>query len=81
MVMQQYFDHYAEAEVRLCKGFPRVYDNVLCIPAFAEDQHFLDYVLEEQAEQSLLVIVVVNSPANSADEEYCHLSENTVPGD
>ena len=63
--MQKYIDRYAEAEVRQCRSLPGVYDNVLCIPAFAEDQHFLDSVFQEQFASKILAIVVVNSSANA----------------
>ena len=63
--MQKYIDRYAEKEVRQCSNLPRVYDNVLCIPAFAEDQQFLNSVLQEQLEGRTLAIVVLNSSANA----------------
>jgi len=65
MTMQKYIDRYAEEEVRQCSNLPRVYDNVLCIPAFAEDQQFLNSVLQEQLEGRILAIVVLNSSANA----------------
>lgn len=63
--MQQYIERYAESEVGLCRDFLHIYDNVLCIPAFAEDQNFLDSVLKKQTAVSALVIVVINAPSNA----------------
>jgi hypothetical protein len=65
MTMQKYIDRYAEEEVRQCSNLPRVYDNVICIPAFAEDQHFLNSIFQEQLAGKTLVIVVLNSSVNA----------------
>ena len=64
--MSQYLSRYAEKETSCLDGFKFNYDHLLCIPAFAEKADFLDKVIADIRQQSVLVILVVNAHVDAS---------------
>lgn len=75
MAQTKYFSQYAEAEVQLLAGFPAIdYQQLVCIPAFAETPAFLTS-LRRAANNSAgrtLLILVVNQPEDHDEETENH---------
>lgn len=68
MSQTQYFAHYAEPETHLLEGLPeRLYDQVVCIPAFDETPGFLHHLgkATQTYTGKVLLILVINQPAIS----------------
>ena len=71
-VIEQYLDHYAEAEAQWSElvSHPAIddgatYQHALIIPAFAEAEDFLARVIEQCQSADVLSIVVVNAPEST----------------
>lgn len=68
--LAKYLTKYAEKEVEYLAGFPLThhYQHVVLIPAYKEQQQFVNnFIQSELAQQNVLVIIVVNQPANDLD--------------
>ncbi|MDG2175620.1 MAG: hypothetical protein P8M72_05760 [Gammaproteobacteria bacterium] len=59
--MQSYLESYAEPETALLVKFSYNYQHVVCIPAFAENADFLNWLTKNVSTAYALVIVVVNA--------------------
>ena len=85
MSMQQYLQHYAENDIALSEHLQGNWQQVICIPAFDEDQYLTNLLERLSQQETLLVILVLNSPdsktdsaAEQATKEYATRLRNTL---